>query len=131
MNPKTAALIGSRIKSCRQSARETLDDVAQIVDVNKTTVMRWEKGQTEKIALGHLEKLAAHFQIDPDWLAARPPYDRPQQQPPPAPNDEVWQIRERLHKQPAQKILFDATADMTEEDLQTVIRMVRAWKGGN
>ncbi len=61
-------LTAKRLRYCREEQRETLEQLGQLVGVNKSTVMRWERGDTSKINLPTLHALAAHFQVNPRWL---------------------------------------------------------------
>lgn len=58
-----------RLRLCREQARETLDQIGALVGVNKSTVLRWERGSTTKINLPTLQRLAQHFGVDTAWLA--------------------------------------------------------------
>jgi repressor LexA len=64
-NRKTA----ERLRLCREQAHETLDQIGALVGVNKSTVLRWENGQTTKINRPTLQRLAQHFDVDEAWLA--------------------------------------------------------------
>ena len=57
-----------RLRLCREESRETLEQIGQLTDVNKSTVMRWERGDTSKINLPTLYTLARHFHVNPVWL---------------------------------------------------------------
>ncbi len=57
-----------RLRYCREEQQETLEQVGRLIGVNKSTVMRWERGDTSKINLPTLHALAAHFRVHPDWL---------------------------------------------------------------
>jgi repressor LexA len=61
-------ITAKRIKQCRLSADETLEQIGQLVGVHKTTVRRWETGETERIALPTIQKLAIHYNVSPAWL---------------------------------------------------------------
>ena len=43
-------------------------------DVHKSTVLRWENGETEKIKLPIIETLASFYNVNPTWLMG---YDVP------------------------------------------------------
>lgn len=64
---KTAAM-GERLALCRKQAGETLEELAKLINVNKSTVLRWEHGITTRINRPTLEQLAAHYGVDPLWL---------------------------------------------------------------
>lgn len=57
-----------RLKECRERSGETLEYVGSLVGVNKSTVMRWERGDTWKINLPTLQFLADHFHVPLSWL---------------------------------------------------------------
>lgn len=61
-------LTALRLRQCREDSRETLEQIGQLTGVNKSTVMRWERGDTSKINLPTLYALARHFHVDPLWL---------------------------------------------------------------
>lgn len=65
-NPNKTA---QRLRLCREEAHETLDRIGALVGVNKSTVLRWERGSTAKINLPTLQRLAQHFGVDAAWLA--------------------------------------------------------------
>ena len=57
-----------RLRACRERSGETLEQIGRLVGVNKTTVMRWERGDTWKINLPTLQFLAEHFHVSLQWL---------------------------------------------------------------
>lgn len=57
-----------RLRECRERSEETLEQIGQLVGVNKSTVMRWERGDTGKINMPTLQFLAEHFHVSLDWL---------------------------------------------------------------
>ena len=44
-------LIGLRLKEARERKHISLEEAGQKVGVNKSTVMRWENGKTEKFKI--------------------------------------------------------------------------------
>ena len=64
----TDNLTALRLRQCRVESRETLEQIGQLTDVNKSTVMRWERGDTSKINLPTIYALADHFHVNPLWL---------------------------------------------------------------
>ncbi len=57
-----------RLRECRERSGKTLEQIGRLVGVNKSTVMRWERGDTGKINMPTLQFLAEHFHVSPDWL---------------------------------------------------------------
>ncbi len=62
-------LTARRLRQCREESQETLEEIGRLMGVNKSTVMRWEKGDTSKINLPTLHSLAQHFHVSAQWLA--------------------------------------------------------------
>lgn len=60
--------IGRRIKQRREQIGLSMQDIADKLDVNRSSVMRWENGETNKIKLPIVEKLAQILQTSPDYL---------------------------------------------------------------
>lgn len=56
------------MKERRKDLGLTLDDVAQSVGVNQSTVSRWESGQIEEMKRGKIEKLADTLKVNPALL---------------------------------------------------------------
>ena len=66
--------ISFRLKQSRESNNITLEEAGQKVGVHKSTVLRWENGETEKIKLPVLEALASLYNVNTMWLMG---YDVP------------------------------------------------------
>lgn len=66
--------VGKRLKQARELRHITLEDAGKKVDVHKSTVLRWENGETEKIKLPIIEILANYYAVNPVWLMG---YDAP------------------------------------------------------
>ena len=61
-------ITAERLKQCRKRAKQTLDQIGTLVGVHKTTVMRWEKGETERIGMPTIQNLAHFYGVSPAWL---------------------------------------------------------------
>lgn len=66
--------VGKRLKQAREMSHITLEEAGKKVDVHKSTVLRWENGETEKIKLPIIEILANYYNVNPVWLMG---YDVP------------------------------------------------------
>ncbi len=60
--------IGQRIKAKREQQKLSLQFIADKLDVNRSSVMRWENGETSRIKLPILERLAQILQTTPEYL---------------------------------------------------------------
>ena len=66
--------VGMRLKQARELRHITLEEAGKKVDVHKSTVLRWENGETEKIKFPVIEVLASFYNVNPVWLMG---YDVP------------------------------------------------------
>lgn len=61
-------LIGYRLKEARERKNISLEEAGSKVGVNKSTILRWENGKTEKFKIPTLEILADFYDVNPTWL---------------------------------------------------------------
>ena len=66
--------ISSRLKELRKEKNYTLEFIAEKLNVNKSTILRWENGETAKIKLPIIDAIAKIFNVSPAWLLG---YDVP------------------------------------------------------
>ena len=60
--------VGARLKQAREKQHITLEEAGKKVGVHKSTILRWENGETEKIKLPIIETLANYYGVNPLWL---------------------------------------------------------------
>lgn len=63
--------IGLRIMSAREAANLTKKDLASKVHVADSTIMRYEKGQINKIKMPIIEAIANALDVNPLWLLGK------------------------------------------------------------
>lgn len=68
MSKEKNLITSERLKYCRLKNNRTLEQIGTLVGVHKTTVMRWEKGETERIGLPTIQTLASYYNVNPAWL---------------------------------------------------------------
>ncbi|WP_342432640.1 helix-turn-helix domain-containing protein [Neobacillus sp. FSL H8-0543] len=64
-------LIGSRIKERRLELGITLQEVAEAIDVNKSTIQRYENGKIKDIKTPIIESIASFLNVNPLWLLGK------------------------------------------------------------
>lgn len=64
-------LMGERMKSRRESLGLTLEDVALRVNLNKSTIQRYESGKIENPKLPVVESIAKCLSVVPEWLVCK------------------------------------------------------------
>jgi len=63
--------IGKRIKQTREERNMSLQDVAEITGVARSTVQRYEAGRIDKLKLPVIESIARALQVRPDWIIGK------------------------------------------------------------
>lgn len=76
-------LTARRLRQCREESKETLEQIGKLLGVNKSTVMRWERGDTSKVNLSTLHALARHFRVNTAWLMGLTDDTAPENEPDP------------------------------------------------
>lgn len=61
-------LIGKRIRERRLELKLTLQQVADSVKVNKSTIQRYESGDIKDIKLPVINSIATYLNVDPLWI---------------------------------------------------------------
>lgn len=104
--------VGHRLKQARELRHITLEEAGNKVGVHKSTVFRWENGETEKIKLPILEALASYYSVNPVWLMG---YDVP--------------MEKEVKEKPSNDFRMASyggvdTKDLDEEDIEEINRFI-------
>lgn len=104
--------VGQRLKQARELRHITLEEAGKKVGVHKSTVLRWENGETEKIKLPILEALASYYDVNPVWLMG---YDVP--------------MEKEVKKNSSNNFRYASyngvdTKDLDEEDIEEINRFI-------
>ena len=65
--------IGKRIEECRIERGMTVDEVASIVGINKSTVSRYENGTIRTIKIPVIESISRAIGVNPAWVIGKSP----------------------------------------------------------
>ncbi len=63
--------IGLRIEARRVELDLTMQEVADKIGVDKSTVQRYEKGKIKRIKLPVIESFASALSVNPDWIIGK------------------------------------------------------------
>lgn len=108
------------IKQRRQELGLTMKEVADAVGVSEATVSKWESGDIENMRRDKISKLADALHISPAILMGWD--DEPD-----AGyylDSEAAEIAQEVYDRPELKMLFDASRNVSAEDLRFVIEMI-------
>ncbi|KMO85184.1 hypothetical protein AB840_15070 [Megasphaera cerevisiae DSM 20462] len=112
------------IKDARIKLGLTMKELADKVGVNVGTVSRWESGEVANMTRKNMVQLARALNISPmDLLDDSSPTDIEYYMDP-----EVAAMAEQLRTNPNGRILFDASKDLTKEDVDIVLNLINGLK---
>ena len=113
----------NRIRKLREALDLEQKALAVDLGVSQPTVSDWETGRKVPSSRS-AGKLADYFGVSIDYLLGR---EEPAQQM----DDELWELRERLRRQPEMRLLFSASKNVTREDLLKIVKIVEVLKSEN
>ena len=104
----------------------TMKELADKIGVSEGAVSRWESGDIVNIRRDKIEKLSKVLDVPPAVLMG---WDNPSEKGDGYYiNEETAQIAQRIYEDKELRALFDAAADASPEDLQTIHTMLKALK---
>lgn len=112
---------GDKIKKLRLERNMTLEELGNRVGVGKSTIRKWETGFISNMRRDKIALVAEALGVSPLYFideSAEPDIEE----------NDIWELRERLRRQPGMRVLFNATKDATEEDLENVVEMIKILK---
>lgn len=106
--------MAQRIKALRQEKRLTLEQVANVVGVGKSTVRKWETGMIANMKRDKIAALAKALGTTPEYLMG-------------------WDEKENSPSEPTltegEKMLLDLFNRVPEDQQQMVLQMIRVALG--
>ena len=111
---------GERIKARRKQLGMSAEDLAEKIGMAPATVYRYENGEISKVASDKLQPIADALFTTPAALMG---FDDTAN-----PDDEIWNLRESMRRNPDLRILFDAARNATAEELQEAANLIKARK---
>lgn len=102
----------------------TQPELAKKLDVHKSTIVRWENGETEKIKLPVLQFMSHLFEVNPLWLLGVDDNKTPTRRP--VYDDEAYRILDEIYSRPELKTLCSLSIKATKEDIEQAIKIIEA-----
>lgn len=103
--------MGERIKRLRLAADMTQTDLAKLLGLQKTAIVKYENGAVENIKRGTIKKMSDIFGVSPVYLLCLEDYEAPS----PA---------EKINE--GERVLLDLFRSLSDEKKEMVIAMLRA-----
>lgn len=111
------------LRALRKSKGLTLSELAEKLNVSPSTILRWENGDIANMRRDRIALLAKALEIKPTELLDLPDNGGYYT------DTTVNEYAEQLRTNPNMRLLFDATKDMTKEDIDYVVDLVNRLKG--
>lgn len=120
---------GERIKALREQFGMTQDELAEKLGTTKQTIFKYETDVITNIPSDKIEKMAELFGVDPSYLMGWDSKDHNNGQPEGYYLDpETAALAQAAYEDPELRILMDAKRDLSADDLNVVIDMIKALK---
>ncbi len=109
----------NKLREIRKSQKLTMKQLGQIVGVSESTISLYETGKHDPDMVT-LNRIADALNVTVDAILGR------DEEP-----DDAFAIRERLRRDPAYRLLFDAADNASPEHLRAAAAMLKALEGGH
>lgn len=113
---------GERIKTLREQFNMTQDELADRLGTTKQTIYKYETGVVTNIPSDKIEEMARIFGVTPSYLMGWDEDDEYYLDP------EVAAKTQEIYEDPDTRILLDAKRDLSADDLNVVLNMIKALK---
>lgn len=107
-------LLGLRMKSARKLRKRTLDDVADAIGVNKSTIQRYEVGRIAHPKFPVIKSVAEYLDVSPRWLTGETDDMDPV-------SDELEKLLKILENRTELRALLKTADHATTHEVQAVI----------
>lgn len=117
------ATLGQKLRLLREKAEMTQKEMANLISVNRVSYTQYENDKRTPPP-DTLKKLANIFNVSVDYLLdnSRSHHDGYYIDP------EVAELAEELRTNPHGRILFDASRDLTKQDINIVLNLIHGLK---
>lgn len=114
---------GDKIKNLRIQNKMTLEEVGERIGVSKQTLYKYENNIITNIPSDKIESLAKLFNVSPALIMGW--NDTPEEY---YIDPEVSEYAQAVKDNPNLRILFDASKDMSKDDIDFVVNMIEGLK---
>ena len=118
--------IAKRILAEYTKSGYSYPELERLTGIPKSTLQRYFTGETEKMPLSSIEKIARAFEVDPAYLMGWKNKDGDDLEP--ENQGDLLPLREQLRRQPGMRILFNASKGATEQDLLDAAKLIEGFK---
>lgn len=120
--------IGKRIKDRRIELGLSAEDLAVLVGLSSATIYRYENGDIRKVNTTKLQAFANALKTTEaylmGWVTANEELAEERE-------DDAWEYREAVRRNPEMRILFDAAKGATAKQLKQAVAILEALKASD
>ena len=123
--------IGKRIKERRLLMKLSAEELAPLVGLSAATIYRYENGDIKKINTTKLQPFAKALNTTEAYLMGWVENPEIDSEITNGQDDEIWELREELRRNPDMRMLFSASRGAKKEHIQAAAAMLNALKGND
>ena len=112
--------VGERIRERRKMLNISQDQLAELANLNRVTVAKYESGKVEPGAQA-LSRIADALETSVDMLLGRNGFEQDEKEP-----DDIMEIRDMLRRDPSYRLLFSAADKASPEHIRAAAAMLKA-----
>lgn len=111
---------GAKIREVRKSRGMSQDELAELANLNRVTVTKYEAGRVEPGAQA-LVRIADALDVSVDELLGRTEPSATMKE-----ENDIWEIREQLRRDPNTRLLFSAAKNAQPSHIRAAAAMLKA-----
>ena len=121
--------VGKRIKERRIELGLSAEELAPMVGLSPATIYRYENGEIKKVNTTKLQPFAKALKTTEAYLMGWSEKIENNQEV--QEDDELYELREAMRRNPKVRILFSAARGIKEEHIELATAMLNALKGND
>lgn len=125
MELESISLLALRLRNARQLRGLTLNELAEKVGLNKSTILRYEKGRIQTPKQPVVRALAEALDVNFAWLCGESDSIEPVEG-----DAEITRYLEILEKSPEMRSLFKTMENADPAEVRAVVDFLRVMRGG-
>lgn len=114
--------MGNRIRNLRIAKGLTQEQLGDIVGLQKSAIAKYENGKTENMKRSVIQAMAKALGVSPSYLMGFEDDTGYYV------DSEAAELAKEIANRSELRILFDATRDISKEDMEVIIRMIEGLK---
>lgn len=110
---------GERIRTARENAKLSQEALGALCGTTKQTIFKYESGKISNIPIDKVEAIGKATNTDPAWIMG---WGRTNEK-----SKEDNEMLQAIHDKPGLRMMFDASAYATNEDIEQAVAIIKAF----